>query len=119
MDDCDPSGTQKAIVYKWYAKQAATLIEKLKAISEGGGTMLDNTVILWASEFGDSCRHAADQLTWLVMGNAAGYFRSGRILDAGGRSTNDLHTSLGNAFGIADQSFGNPAYCAGPLPDLV
>ena len=76
-------------------------------------------MILWASEFGDSHQHAADQLTWLVMGNAAGYFRSGRILDAGDRSTNDLHTSLCNAFGIADPTFGNPAYCAGALPDLV
>jgi len=116
---CDPSGSKKAVVYKWYAKQAATLIEKLKAIPEGAGTMLDNTVILWASEFGDSHEHAAGKLTWLVMGNAAGYFRSGRILDAGDRSTNDLHTSLCNAFGIADPSFGNPAYCAGALPDLV
>lgn len=118
-NDCDPTGSKKAMVYQWYAKQAALLLEKLKAVPEGDGTMLDNTVVLWASEFGDSHAHAADQLTWLVMGNAAGYFRSGRILDAQGRSTNDLHTSLCNAFGIADRSFGNPAYCAGPLPDLV
>jgi hypothetical protein len=118
-NDCDPSGSKKTTVYKWYAKQAATLIEKLKAVPEGAGTMLDNTVILWASEFSDSYAHTSDKLTWLVMGNAAGYFRSGRIVDAQGRATNDLHTSLCNAFGIADQSFGNPAYCAGPLPDLV
>ena len=81
--------------------------------------MLDNTVVLWASEFGDSHQHAADKLTWLVLGNAAGYFRSGRILDVQGRSTNDLHTSLCNAFGIKEQSFGNPAYCAGPLTELL
>ena len=118
-NDCDPSGTKKTTVYQWYAKQAATLVEKLKAVPEGTGTMLDNTVILWASEFGDSYQHAADKLTWLVMGNAGRHFRSGRILDAMNRSTNDLHTSLCNAFGIADASFGNSVYCAGALPDLV
>lgn len=118
-NDCDPSGAKKTTVYRWYAKQAAVLMDKLEAIPEGSGTMLDNTLILWASEFGDSYYHAADKLTWLLLGNAAGQLRSGRILDAKDRSINDLHTSLCNAFGSADPSFGNPAYCAGPLPDLI
>ncbi|HEX6244373.1 MAG TPA: DUF1552 domain-containing protein [Polyangiales bacterium] len=116
---CDPTGAKKTTVYQWYARQAAALMGKLEAIPEGSGTMLDNTLVLWASEFGDSYSHAADKLTWLLLGNAEGRFRSGRILDAMGRSTNDLHTSLCNAFGISDSSFGNPAYCAGPLPDLA
>lgn len=81
--------------------------------------MLDNTVVLWASEFSDSNGHAADKLMWMLMGNANGFFKQGRILDLGGKSLNDLHTSLGNAFGIADQTFGNPAYCAGPLTELT
>jgi hypothetical protein len=88
-------------------------------VPEGNGTMLDNTLVLWASEFGDSNGHAGNNLMWLLMGNAAGYFRSGRVLNCGGRSLNDLHTSLGNAFGLTDKTFGNPAYCKGPLPDLI
>jgi hypothetical protein len=83
------------------------------------GTMLDNTVVLWASEFGESNGHSGDNLMWLLMGNAAGYFRQGCILDCGGKSVNDLHTSLGNGFGIADKTFGNPAYCKGSLTDLI
>jgi len=39
-------------------------------------------------------------------------------LDCGGRSTNDVHTSLQNAFGIPDAKFGGAAYCAGPLPNI-
>jgi hypothetical protein len=118
-NNCDPSGSKKLKVYRWYSEQFAYLLGKLSAVPEGNGTMLDNTLVLWASEFGDSNGHAGNNLMWLLMGNAAGYFRSGRVLNCGGRSLNDLHTSLGNAFGLTDKTFGNPAYCKGPLPDLI
>jgi hypothetical protein len=81
--------------------------------------MLDNTTILWASEFGDSNGHVSSNLTWLLMGNAAGYFKQGRVLDLKNRSTNDLHATLCNAFGVTTTTFGNPAYCAGPITDLL
>jgi hypothetical protein len=87
-------------------------------VPEGNGTMLDNTVVLWVSEFGDSNGHVSNNLTWLLMGNAAGYFKQGRVIDVAGKSTNDVHTSMLNAFGIADKTFGNPAYCGGPLAAL-
>jgi hypothetical protein len=75
-------------------------------------------VVLWASEFGESNGHSPDNLLWVLMGNANGYFKQGQVLDCGNRSTNDLHTSLQNAFGIADAKFGGAAYCAGPLPNI-
>ncbi len=118
-NNCDPNGAKKLAVFRWYSEQLAYLAGKLAAIPEGSGTMLDNTAILVASEFSDSEAHAADKLMWLLMGNAGGYFRSGQVLDAKGRSVNDLHTSLCNAFGIADKTFGNAAYCAGALPGLT
>ena len=40
------------------------------------------------------------------------------VIDCGGRSTNDVHTSLCNAMGLDDATFGNPAYCDGPLAGL-
>jgi hypothetical protein len=116
---CDPSGAKKLKTYRWYSEQFAYLLNKLNAVSEGTGTMLDNTVVLWASEFGDSNGHGSNNLMWMLMGNAAGHFRSGRVLDCAGRSINDLHTSLCNAFGLPDKTFGNPAYCKGPLPNLT
>jgi hypothetical protein len=118
-NNCDPSGAKKLTTYRWYAEQFAYLLGKLDSIPEGNGTMLDNTAVLWASEFGDSNGHKNENLMWLLMGNVAGQLRSGRILNCGGRSVSDLHTSLCNLYGIADTSFGNPAYCKGPLPDLT
>ena len=116
--NCDPSGAKKTKVFNWYAQQFGYLMGKLKGIKEGAGTMLDNTVVLWVSEFGDSNGHNSNNLTWLLMGNAAGYFKQGRVIDVAGKSTNDVHTSMLNAFGIADKTFGNPAYCGGPLAAL-
>jgi len=117
-NNVDGNGQKKLTVYRWYSEQAKYLLDRLDAIPEGGGTMLDNTLILWASEFGESNGHSSNNLMWMLMGNAAGQLRTGRILDCGGRSINDLHTWLGNAFGIDDTTFGNAAYCRGALPDL-
>lgn len=116
--DCDPGGKKKLIVTQWYAEQFAYMLGKLQSIPEGTGNMLDNTVVLWVSEFSDCNGHAADALMWVLMGNAAGYFKQGQILNLDGRSTNDLHTTLCNAFGIADSTFGNPKYCGGALSQL-
>ncbi|HEY6881289.1 MAG TPA: DUF1552 domain-containing protein [Polyangiales bacterium] len=115
-NNCDSDGAKKAKVFTWYAQQTKYLLDKLSAIPEGDGTMLDNTVVLWVSEFSDSMAHACNKLMWTMFGNAGGYFKTGRVIDCGGRSVNDLHTSLQNAYGIADKTFGNPAYCAGALP---
>jgi hypothetical protein len=116
--NCDPDGSKKLKTYQWYSTQAKYLLDKLSSIPEGTGTMLDNTVVLWASEFGESNGHVSNNLMWMIMGNAGGFFNSGRVIDCGGKSTNDVHTSLGNAMGLPDQSFGNPAYCDGPLAAL-
>ena len=114
----DPSGAKKLKVYQYYSQQFAYLLNKLKSIPEGPGTMLDNTTILWASEFSDSNGHNANNLLWLLMGNAAGYFKQGRVLKMNGRSTNDLHVTLCNAFGVAGNTFGGAAYCKGPIAEL-
>jgi hypothetical protein len=117
--NCDPSGAKKTKVFNWYAEQFSYLLNKLKAVPEGGGTLLDNTVILWVSEFGESNGHSPDNLLWLLMGNANGYFKSGQVVNLGGRSTNDVLITVQNAFGIAGNTYGNPAYCQGPLTNIL
>ncbi len=117
--NCDPTGSKKAVVTRWYAEQFAYLMGRLQSIKESDGTtMLDNTIVLWVSEFSDCNGHAANTLMWVMMGNVSSHFRTGRVIDCGGASVNDLHTSLCQAYGITDAKYGNPAYCNGPLPGL-
>jgi hypothetical protein len=117
--NCDPNHAKKLKTYQWYAKeQFAYLMKKLVETKDADGSpMIANTVVLWASEFSDSYGHASNKLTWFLAGNANGAFKPGRTVDCGGKSVNDVHTSICNAFGVQGK-FGNPAYCAGPLQAL-
>ena len=111
------SGQQK--VYNWYSTQFAYLMGKLKAVPEGNGTMLDNTAILWVSEFGNSSSHSMANVMWFLMGNVGGYFKTGQVLKMNGRSTSDVHATIANAFGIPEPKFGDPEHCTGPIAALV
>jgi hypothetical protein len=106
-------------VYNWYSQQFAYLLGKLQAVPEAGGTMLDNTVVLWVSEFGNSSSHSMSNLMWFMGGNVGGFFRNGQIIKNPGRSVSDIHVSITKAFGIPDDKFGDPAYCSGPVPGLI
>jgi hypothetical protein len=106
-------------VYKWYAEQFAYLLGKLEAVKEGTGTMLDNTVVLWVMEFGDSYGHRLRNLMWFVAGNAGGFLKQGQVLKFPGRSVSDLHVTLQNAFGIQEQVFGDAQYCTGPVAGMI
>jgi hypothetical protein len=106
-------------VYKWYAEQFAYLLGKLDAVKEGGGSMLDNTVVLWIMEFGDSYGHRLRNLLWFVAGNAGGFLKQGQVLKFGGSSVSDLHATLQNAFGIKEQTFGDAEFCKGPIAGMI
>jgi hypothetical protein len=54
-----------------------------------------------------------------MLAGGGGALRTGRFLKYGGVSHNDLLVALLNAYGIADQKFGHPDFCTGPLPGLL
>jgi hypothetical protein len=107
----------------WYAEQMAYLADKLASYSEGDATLLDHSVVMWASEISKGNVHGHTDLPFALIGSAGGYFRTGRFVDfakggAMGRPHNDLLVSLANALGTTDRSFGDPAYSTGPLDEL-
>jgi hypothetical protein len=113
------SHTDQQKVYKWYAEQYAYLLGKLDAVKEGAGTMLDNTIVLWIMEFGDSYGHRLRNLMWFVAGNAGGFLKQGQVLKFPGRSVSDLHATIQNAFGIKEMTFGDAQYCTGPVAQMI
>ncbi len=115
----DDGSAPKQTVFHWYAEQFAYLLGQLDAAKEGNGSVLDNTVVLWVSEFSNSGMHEADKLLWLLMGNAGGFLKQGQVLPMNGRSVNDVHATIQNAFGISEPKFGNPAYCDGTIASLI
>jgi hypothetical protein len=109
----------------WYSQQLLYLMDALAKIPEGTGTMLDHTLILWCNELGRGNVHSHDGMPFLLAGGAAAAphaLQMGRFLQFSDSSTAksaNLLVSLLNVFGLPDTTFGNPAYCSGPLSGLV
>jgi hypothetical protein len=118
-DDDQTTQANLTKINTWYAEQFAYLCQKLDAVPEGNGTMLDNTVILWCNELGKGNAHTRSNMHWLLAGGAGGYFKTGRFLQFNGDSHSNLLVSIANAMGIQTNSFGDPAYCTGPMAGLT
>jgi hypothetical protein len=114
--------TQEALtkINVWFAQQLNYLIERLKAVPEGnGGSMLDSTLILWVNELAKGNAHSHNPMPFVLAGHAAGALRTGRYLKfANSTPHNNLLVSCMNLMGVAGTTFGNPAYCTGPLANL-
>lgn len=102
----------------WYAEQFAYLVQKLKSVKEGSGTMLDNTLIVWGNELGVGNSHTRDNIPFLLAGRAGGSVRTGQYLSFGTRPHNDLLTSVCQAMGLSTQSFGDARFNTGPIGEL-
>lgn len=61
----------------WHMKLLAGLLGKLKAIHEAGDSLLDRTMVLFGSNFGDANKHTTNNMPVLLAG---GGFRHGQHL---------------------------------------
>jgi hypothetical protein len=108
------------IIRRWYMEQLAYLLGKLNEIKEGEGTMLDNTVVLVASEITRGNTHSHTDAPFLLAGSGGGYFKTGRSLSFVDKVPhNNLLVSIMNAMGMPVTTFGDPEYCTGALPELI
>jgi hypothetical protein len=121
LSDDDAAAVDKlSRIESWYASQLATLIAKLKAIPEGDGSVLDNTVILFCNELAKGNTHSRQDAGYVLAGRAGGSLKTGRFLRYDGNTPhNGLLISLLNAMDVPDQRFGNPEWSNGPLSGLI
>jgi hypothetical protein len=109
-------------IQTWYAEQLAYFLAKLDSYQEGDRTLLDNTLLLWASEIGESTQHDLTLMPYVLAGSAGGVITPGRLLDftQNRRDNNQLLVSIGHALGASDlTAFGDASGATGPLPGLV
>jgi len=102
----------------WYAEQIAYFLAGLRDTPDpdGDGSLLDNSLVLWGNEIGEGGSHTHEDIPWVLVGDAGGFFRSGQAFDLGGQPHNNLLLSILHAYGYADEtSFGAPENCTGPL----
>ena len=68
-------------INKWYCEQLAYLAKRLAETPEpgGGGSLLDNTLIVWTNELGKGNSHTLDNIPFVLVGNGLD-FKMGRSL---------------------------------------
>jgi hypothetical protein len=116
--DTDSQG-KLAEVYRWYAEQVATLADRLAAIPEGDGTVLDNTLIVWGTEIGIGNNHRTDWMPFVLVGGAGGALETGRYLTYEGDAHNRLLVSVAQMMGLEDvETYGSTDGGRGPLARL-
>ena len=120
-DDDEKSQEKLTKINRWFCEQVAYLTRRLAETPEpgGGGSLLDNTLIVWTNELGKGNSHTLDNVPMVLVGNGLG-FKMGRSVKYPKLPHNRLLLSLAGAFGHELKQFGNPAYCGdGGLPSLT
>lgn len=120
-DNDEKSQEKLTTINKWYAEQMAYLAKRLAETPEpgGGGSLLDNTLIVWTNELGKGNSHTLDNIPFVLVGNGLD-FTMGRSLKFKGVPHNRLLMSLAHQFGHHIERFGNPDFCRdGVLSQLM
>jgi hypothetical protein len=124
-----------------YARGFANLLDQLDSVTEGDGTLLDHTAVVWMSELATGTHQLRD-LPIVVAGNANGFLRTGQYVryeraheigagwsrDFVGPSQSQLYVTLMRAMGMTNETFGiesvrkvdgSTLSLGGVLPELV
>lgn len=101
----DPAVTAHLVrANRWYATQVAALARKLDAIPEGNGTVLDNTLLVWANEMGRG-DHDLRNVPIVLLGGVG--HRGGRLVDEGPQPFQRVGCTVLQAMGQGAAGFGD------------
>lgn len=104
-------------IARWHVAQYAYLLNKLRDMKEGDGSVLDSSMVLFGSGLRDGNKHSPHNLPIVVAGNGNGRIHTGRhlVYDRDTPLAN-LYCSLLNAFGAPVDRF---ADSTGKLPGVL
>lgn len=109
---------------QWHSQQAAYLARKLASVEEANGSLLDNTMLLYAATMNDGNKHDPTDLTVALLGGRNCDITPGRYLEFTefeDRRLCNLHTSIAQRMGLKDpddeplRRFGNAYH---PIAEL-
>jgi hypothetical protein len=100
----------------FHTSQLAYLLERMEAVREGDGTLLDHSMIAYGSGIHDGNAHNHDDLPILLAGGGCGTLSPGRHIQfAKETPLNNLWLSMLNRMEISVEKLGDST---GALPDL-
>lgn len=101
---------------RFKARRFANVIDLLRNTPTPTGTLLDETLVLYASENADGDSHSRVNMPYMLAGGQAAGIQHGRVIDAMGAPTGALHGSILRRFGMEIDRYGDPD--AAPLDDF-
>jgi Protein of unknown function (DUF1552) len=95
-------------INRFHVEQLAYLLQKLKSIPEGDGSLLDHCLIVYGSGISDGNAHAHDDLPILVAGRAGGTVKTGRHVRCPKETPlTNLYVSILDRLGVTVPGFGD------------
>jgi hypothetical protein len=103
-----------ARIDRFYAEQLAYVLGRLRDVKESDGrSLLDHSMVVYASGLSDGNRHRHDDLPVILAGKAGGQLASGRHVKLPGEQPmTNLYLTMLDLVGASQQSFGDST---GPL----
>ena len=106
----DPIQIQRySLLNRYHVSTMAYFAQKLKAIPDGNGTLLDHSLILYGSNMGNSNQHQHYDVGHFLVGGANGQLKGGRHLAYARKTvtTGNLLLSILDMYGIHQPSQGD------------
>ncbi len=97
-----------AQINRFHVSQFGTLLDRLKSVPEGEGTLLDNCMIVYGSGISDGNSHNKFNLPTLLAGRGGGTITPGRHINAGNDvPMSNFHMSLLGRLGVQTEKIGD------------
>ena len=106
----DPAQIRRyAALNRYHVSTMAYFAEKLRSIPEGDGTLLDNSLILYGTNMGNSNQHQHYDVPHILVGGATGKLQGNRHLAYERKSvtTGNLLLSLMDMYGVNREAQGD------------
>ena len=100
----------------WHTEQFAHLLDRMKSIKEGDGTLLDHTLLLFGSSMRDGNAHSPKNLPLVLAGHGGGLTGGRHLVSANDTPLCNLFLSMLQLGGVKADRFGDST---GPLKGLV
>lgn len=104
--------SKKAKIDTYHTALFATFLKQLRDTTDGDGTLLDRSMILYGSGLGDGDQHSHHDLPVLIAGGGAGTLTGGRHLKVAETPMTNLLVTLLNKVGVPLEKLGDST---GPL----
>jgi hypothetical protein len=95
-------------IQTWHMERFAAFLDRIAAIQDGDGTLLDHAMFLYGSNMSNSDRHNGHPLPNILVGGGHGTLRGGQHIELPEpTSIANLHLTLLDKVGVAQESFGD------------